>query len=110
MIQRELDTLRVTIWNNHRGRKQDKEELPTGVPEHIYNFPEQYGGGCFGYRVQEKDLQEVAELSGILEEKDDYLDHGFRRQCAELIPDTSEIDPREAANAYLQGVPKKRNH
>lgn len=101
MIQRELDIFRVTIWNNHRGRKQDKKELPTGVPEHIYNLPEQYGGGCFGYTVQEKDLQEVAELSGILEEKDDYLDHEFRRQCAELIPDTSEIDPREAANAYL---------
>ena len=47
-----------------------------------------------------KSLQNYQEF-WIMEEKDDYLDHEFRRQCAELIPDTSEIDPREAANAYL---------
>ena len=101
VIQRELDVFRVTIWNNHRGRKQVKKELPTGVPEHIYNFPEQYGGGCYGLDVLETDLQEVAELSGILDENDDYLDPEFRKQCAELVPDTNEIDSREAANAYL---------
>lgn len=101
VVQRELDIFRVTVWNNHRGRKQDKKELPTGVPEHIYNFPEQYGGSHCGHAVQEEHLQEVAELSGVLQENDDYLDQEFRRKCAELIPDTNDIDPKEAANAYL---------
>lgn len=32
-----------------------------------------------GDAVQEKDLQEVTELSGILEENDDYFDQEFRR-------------------------------
>ena len=101
VIQRELDVFRVTVWNNHRGRKQDKKELPSGVPEHIYNFPEQYGGGHYGHAVQEEHLQEVAELSEVLEDTDDYINQELRRQCTELIPDTNDIKPQEAANAYL---------
>ena len=44
LLQRELDIFKDTIWNNHRGCKQRNKELPTGIPEHIYHFPEIYGG------------------------------------------------------------------
>ena len=35
---------RECVWNNHRRRKQKGKELPTGVPEHMFQFPEKYGG------------------------------------------------------------------
>ena len=101
VIQKELDIFRETVWNSHRARKQTKKQLPTGVPEHIYCFPQQYGGEKCGHVISEEDLKEVAELSGVLEGTDDYLDPVFRAQCEVFIPDTSEIEPKEAANAYL---------
>ena len=46
-------------------------------------------------------LQEVAELSGVLESADDLLDNAFRLECERHIPNTDEIEPAEAANAFL---------
>ena len=44
VIQKEVDIFRVSVWNTHRTRKQKEKILPTGVPDHIYNYPEQYDG------------------------------------------------------------------
>ena len=101
VVQKELDIFRKTVWNTHRGRKQATKELPTGVPDHIYNFPEQHGGERCGHVVHEEHLKEVAELSGALEGTDDFLDPAFRACCEALIPNTDEIEPAQAANAYL---------
>ena len=96
VVQHKLDIIRTTVWNNHRCRKQDKKQLPTGVPEHIYNFPEQYGGGHYGYAVQEASLQEVAELSGVLDDNyDDFLDQELRQQCAALIAVPTRLSPHK---------------
>ena len=38
LLQKELDTSKDTIWNSHRIRKQ----RDTGVPNHIYAFPNAY--------------------------------------------------------------------
>ena len=35
VIQKELDIFRTTVWNSHRGRKQQNKKLPCGVPDHI---------------------------------------------------------------------------
>lgn len=43
LIQKELDTFRTAVWNTHRIRAQKDTVLPTGVPNHIFDFPEQYG-------------------------------------------------------------------
>lgn len=101
VLQKELDTFRVTVWNNHRVRKQKGKELPTGIPEHIYHCPEQYGGEKCGFPITEQQLMEVANLSNVLDNTDDYLEPNFRTECARHIPDTDEIEPAEAANAYL---------
>ena len=101
VVQHELDVFRQTVWNSHRGRKQARKELPCGVPDHIYHFPEEYGGEKCGYDISEEQLMEVAELSGIFEEDDDFLDPTFRARCEEYIPNTDEIKSAEAANAYL---------
>lgn len=42
LIQRELDIFREVVWNTHRIRAQKDSNLPSGVPDHIYNFPQEY--------------------------------------------------------------------
>lgn len=42
MLQKELDTFKDTVWNTHRIRAQKETMLPDGIPNHIYDFPEQY--------------------------------------------------------------------
>lgn len=42
ILQRELDILKDVVWNSHRIRCQKDTYLPDGIPEHIYNFPEEY--------------------------------------------------------------------
>ena len=44
---------------------------------------------------------EVANLSKVLNDTDNYWEPNFRMECARHIPDTDEIEPAEAANAYL---------
>ncbi len=73
-------------WKNHRGRKQKHKQLPVGVPNYIfYAFPGNYGGKKCGHNVKNKDLQEFAELSGLLDEHDDYLPPSFRQQCEQHV-------------------------
>ena len=53
MVQRELDEFREVVWNQSRGRKQRDKELPTGIPSHIYNNQEFYGGEECGHALTE---------------------------------------------------------
>ena len=43
LLQKELNNFKDTIWNTHRIRQQRDTELPNGVPNHIYAFPEECG-------------------------------------------------------------------
>ena len=100
VLQKELDVFKTSVWNNHRTRQQKEKELPSGVPEHIYNFPEQYGGQKCGFHITEEQLQEVADLSDVLEGTHDYLKPAFRRECERHLPSPGSIEPAEAADAY----------
>ena len=42
LIQREVDIFKDNVWNIQRIRDQKGAYLPSGVPNHIYNFPEEY--------------------------------------------------------------------
>ena len=42
LIQREILTF-VDLWNSHPIRKQTGVVLPEGIPNHLYDFPEDYG-------------------------------------------------------------------
>jgi hypothetical protein len=43
VLQKELNSFKDTVWNIHRIRQQKDTQLPNGVPNHIYEFPEEYG-------------------------------------------------------------------
>ena len=42
VIAKELENFRCS-WNTHRVRRQKDAQLPKGIPEHLYSFPEKYG-------------------------------------------------------------------
>ena len=43
LLQKELDVFKDTIWNAHRIRQQKETDLPYGVPNHMYAFPDACG-------------------------------------------------------------------
>ena len=43
VIQREIDIFCNEIWNTHRIRQQKDTQMPKGVSDHVFNFPEIYG-------------------------------------------------------------------
>ena len=100
-IQKELDVFLVSVWNAHRIRKQKEKELPLGVPEHIHTCPERHGGEKCGFPVTEEQLREVAELANILDGTDDFLPEDFRQECQRHLPNTADIEPDQAPNAFL---------
>ena len=54
-----------------------------------------------GQTVTEEQLREVAELSGVLQIPDDFLEPHFRAECQRLIPDAAEIEPSNVKDAYM---------
>lgn len=42
VIEKEMNTFRETVWNSHRVRCQKEAQMPKGVPDHVYSFPEVY--------------------------------------------------------------------
>lgn len=100
LLQRELDTFKEAVWNNHSTRKQRNKQLPDGIPEHIYKLPEHYGGTKCGTHISDEDLQQVAEISNILETTNDYLEPQFRAECERVFPEVKEVLPNEALLAF----------
>ncbi len=37
-----MDIFRETVWNSHMVRSQKDAQMPKGVPNHLYSFPENY--------------------------------------------------------------------
>ena len=48
------------LWNSHRIRSQNNLELPNGVPNHMFSFPEQYRGIQKGIPITTEFLQKVS--------------------------------------------------
>ena len=46
--------------------------------------------------VSDEDLAEVAEVSSILEDTNDYLHPRFRAECERIFPEGKEVLPNEA--------------
>ena len=59
------------------------------------------GGNPQTLSVSEESLNEVAELSGVLEEGNDYLMADVREGCERIIPEVENVKPKDAADTYL---------
>ena len=98
VIQRECDIF-VDLWNSHRIRNQQGLELPTGVPSHTYDFPKIYGGERKDFDLTKGEILEVAELSGVYDARDDYLDAELRREFQRIIPEPEKLDCDKVAES-----------
>eukprot|EP00795_Rhopilema_esculentum_P011687 gene11687-4_t len=65
VLKRECDAF-VRLWNSHRIRQQKELQLPTGIPDHMYAFPEHYGGENKGFVVAENDLIDAADYAELI--------------------------------------------
>ena len=98
----EIDVFKDVVWNNHRIREQKDGELPGGVPNHIFNFPEEYELENCGMNITDGQLREVAELSGVFDVSDDYLPTETRCRFAEIVPDPSILNNDQWVDAYMR--------
>lgn len=73
LLQKELNVFMDTVLNTHRIRHQKNTYLPDGVPNHVYEFPEEYGLGECGWKLTNEQLQEAGIQCDIPEEAD-YLE------------------------------------
>lgn len=53
-----------------------------------------------GWEVTEEQLEEVAELSDVLADNDDYLSAELRNKCEQVIADPLQIDVSDFPNAF----------
>ena len=65
VVQKECDIF-VENWNSNRGKEQKALHLPTGIPDCMFSFPENYGGTKDSFQVSLDLLREVAEVSEML--------------------------------------------
>ena len=107
VVQKECDNF-VENWNSRWIREQKDLHLPTGVPNHMFFFPVSYGGTKDGFQVSVDLLREVAEVSEVLQENQDFLDVPLSTRLRDLIPHPEELKPTETMNAFL--YLKKRFH
>jgi hypothetical protein len=54
-----------------------------------------------GKPVSTEDLNEVAELSGVMSYGDDYLEPNLRANCERIIPEVEAVLPNDAADSFL---------
>ena len=102
IFQRECDIF-VKYWNSHRIRGQDKVELPTGVPEHMFSFPEQYGGKNMGIMLSKDQLTEVAEVSGVADadwDAFDFTDPRVKLKGTQLLSSPEKVESSNAITAF----------
>ena len=90
VIQRECNIF-LSNWNTHRIREQKNLLLPTGVPDHMFAVPEQYGSTQCGIPISPDHLREVAEVSGLLNSVELHDDLRIRRECERLFPSPENL-------------------
>ncbi|XP_066912421.1 uncharacterized protein [Clytia hemisphaerica] len=101
LIQNQLDEFKDVIWNPHRIRFQKDTLMADGIPNHIYDFPENYDLERCGFDVQLEDLQEAARLSGVLDVPNDFLSQNDRRLCETILSDPEKVTPEDFVQSYL---------
>lgn len=54
-----------------------------------------------GWKIDQGQLKKVAELSGVLESNDDYLDSDFNDCCARILPEPQNLEPSHCADSFI---------
>ena len=98
-MQKKCDIF-IENWNSHRIREQKDLHLPTGIPNYMFSFPESYGGTKNGFQVSVDLLREVAKVSEVLQENQDFLHVPLSTRLGDLIPHPEELRPTETRTHF----------
>lgn len=101
IVQREID-LFVELWNNSRTTLQRGTLMPDGIPNVIYNYPEECGIEDKGWPLTTEEFAEAAVVSVVLDVADDYLTTDFERECSNHLPHVDSIQAKDAARTYRE--------
>ena len=101
IVQKELDDFRTVVWNRNRGRKQKNKLLPTGIPDHIYQYPEKYDGVHCGTVINDDLIEELEKETGVTDDDFEFLTPEVRALCEEILPEPEKIKSYDAADAYI---------
>ena len=101
IVQKQCD-LFIEYWNSHRIRQQKDLHLPTGIPDHMFAFPEEYGGMDCGTLIPKNLLRDLSEQSGTLDVDLSIPFHSGRIKdiCERNLPNPEEVEPNDAINMY----------
>ena len=63
--------------------------------------PEQYGGGNMGIPLAQDQLQDVAEISGVMDaDMFGYMDESIASQCSQYLPSVGTVTCKDDIDAY----------
>ena len=99
VVQRECDVFK-NLWNAHRIRHQQGLEVPTGVPSHMFQFPESYGGEDKSFSIDTDSIREAAEVSGVLDAPSYYIEEDLKSEFCKYLPYPEKIDCSKVAEAF----------
>ena len=100
VVQRECDVF-VSMWNAHRIRKQKNILLPTGIPNHIFEFPQNYGGEAKGFPLTIDQLEDAASAGDILSDDTEFLTAELKQKCEMLQPHPEKIPCAELSANFI---------
>ena len=99
VVQRECDIF-INIWNSHRIRCQGKE-VQTGIPNHMFEFPEMYGGSSSSNIISRNQLCDAAQASNILQtELEINLEPRVKALCERFLQSPEVVESVNACEAY----------
>ena len=99
VVQCECDMFK-TLLNSHRIRNQQGLELPTGIPSHMFQFPENYGAKDKSFAINTDAIHEAAEASGVLDAPDHYIEDDLRTECHSYHPEPEKLECNKVAEAF----------
>ena len=83
----------------HRIREQKNLLLPTGVLDHMFSFPKQYGSAHCAISIQEEHLREVTD--GLLDSVEQENNLRLQNECERLLPCPGDLEPHKVTESYL---------
>ena len=100
VVQRECDTF-CRIWNSNRVRYQPGLELPTGIPEHMFSFPEKYGAENKHINITPDSLIEVGSLAGIEDAPSHYISEDELDTFNAILSNPHNLACKDLADAFI---------
>ncbi len=99
VVQRECDIFK-NLWTSHRIRHQQGLELTTGVPSHMFQFPENYGGQDKSFHINTDAISEAAKASGVLDAPRHYIDEDLKSEFCRYLAEPEKLECNKFAAAF----------